>query len=201
MLAPRQRIAVTISTLYTLHRRKDIGRQLRSARRLRIPRSFLEELFVHYSLVLGVPAMLDGLEQLQVEWPRGLSKRRRDTSSKKGIHLLRRIYGEQTEKLLLNLDRLHPEASEWIVRDVYGKVFTRQGMTLRERELVTITVLSLQGLERQLYSHLRGALRLRVSHSTLVEVISLVERISRKQQRGARSVLSQVVSQRKMSYF
>ncbi|HEX9615329.1 MAG TPA: carboxymuconolactone decarboxylase family protein, partial [Bacteroidota bacterium] len=41
------------------------------------------------------------------------------------------------------------------------------------REIVNVVVLSLQGLERQLLSHLRGALRTGISIEELREILTL----------------------------
>lgn len=195
----RQRTLVMISILSALQRKEQVGKELRHARQGGIPRKALEELFIHFSLILGFPTMLDGLERLQILWPRVPRIVAPKPSPAKGRKILASIYGDQTEKLLRNLKQLHDEAADWIIRDVYGKVFSRHGLSLRERELVTVAVLSLQGLERQLYSHMRGALRLGVREETLQRALRLVERVTGRRQRGARAILSQVVSQRKMS--
>jgi alkylhydroperoxidase/carboxymuconolactone decarboxylase family protein YurZ len=84
-----------------------------------------------------------------------------------------------------------------IVHDVYGRVFSRPGLTLKERELINVTVLALQGLDRQLYSHLRGCLRVGVEVTVIREALSLVQRTSKRSMQTARTLLRLVVSQRK----
>jgi len=143
--------------------------------------------------------MLDGLERLQREWPAASIGRQRAVSLGKGKAVLKRVYGNQTQRLLANLERLHIEAPTWILRDVYGKVFPRRGLTLRERELITVTVLSLQHLDRQLYSHLRGLLRLGLRPAEVRTVFTVIERSSGRRQDRSRRVFQEVVSQKKMS--
>jgi len=78
-------------------------------------------------------------------------------------------------------------------------VFPRRGLTLRERELITVTVLSLQHLDRQLYSHLRGLLRLGLRPAEVRTVFTVIERSSGRRQDRSRRVFQEVVSQKKMS--
>ena len=193
------RILIAIAAKYALHRRQATRRDILRARRQGIRRMVLEELFIHLSLVLGFPSMLDGLERLQREWPAAPILRQRVVSVGRGKAVLKRVYGNQTARLLANLERLHREAPTWIVRDVYGKVFPRHGLTLRERELITVTVLSLQHLDRQLYSHLRGLLRLGLRPAEVRTVFAAIERASGRSQARSRRVFREVVSQKKMS--
>ena len=90
-----------------------------------------------------------------------------------GKRILERIYGQQTPKLLRHLDNVHPGLGHRITQDAYGLIMNRDGMTLPERELANVVVLYAHGFDRQLYSHLRGALRVGVSKRTLKSVILL----------------------------
>lgn len=53
----------------------------------------------------------------------------------------------------------HPELAEWILADGYGKVLSRPGLPIRERELIVVALLSALRLPLQLESHVRGAMR------------------------------------------
>jgi len=53
--------------------------------------------------------------------------------------------------------------AQWMIEHGYGRVLSRPGMTVRERELVTVAALSALGWERQLVSHLLGARRVGAS--------------------------------------
>jgi|SRR3972149_4257106 len=196
-LTERERCCISIAALFALQRRTDAYHLLRVIlRRYSFPTVFLEELFVHLSLVLGFPAMLEGLEFVRTIRPAD-ARRVRKRPSGGGKKILGRIYGAQTKKLLQNISRIHPDARSMIVNDVYGRVFARPGLSLKERELINVTVLALQGLDRQLYSHLRGSLRLGFHVATMREALVLVQRVSKRKMRTARSLLRVVVSQRK----
>jgi 4-carboxymuconolactone decarboxylase len=118
--------------------------------------------------------MLDGLESVAGASPqrrrRSLTTPRR-TAHKDGERVLKRIYGEQTPKLLRHFDELYPGLGHRITQDAYGLIMNRDGLTLPERELANVVVLFAHGFDRQLYSHLRGALRVGISKRTLESVI------------------------------
>jgi 4-carboxymuconolactone decarboxylase len=171
-LDDRQRLCIVLSALSTQGKREQVLNVLGQAIKQRqAPPTFFSELFIHLSLLLGFPTMLDGLEKLsalRAPSQRALSRRNTHRQRhRKGMKMLRRIYGEQAEKLLASLAELHVELPQMIIRNVYGEVFGRPGLTLAEREIINVTVLTIQALPRQLYSHIRGALRVGVPPTAL----------------------------------
>jgi 4-carboxymuconolactone decarboxylase len=68
------------------------------------------------------------------------------------------VYGDHYEKLRRNIRDLHPALDEWMIVDGYGKVLARPGVDLRTRELCVVAACAVSGQQRQLHSHLRGAL-------------------------------------------
>lgn len=54
---------------------------------------------------------------------------------------------------------LSPELDAWMIEDGYGRTLTRPGLSVIERELVTVAALAALGWERQLEAHRRGAAR------------------------------------------
>ncbi len=74
-----------------------------------------------------------------------------------GEKTCRKIYGYKYEKLISNTSGFSPELSEWLVIEGYGKVLSRKGLSLKEREILNVAVLSALKFENQLYSHFNGA--------------------------------------------
>jgi len=68
------------------------------------------------------------------------------------------VYGEAYERLRENIRELHPLLDEWMIVDGYGKVLSRPGLDLETRELCIVAACAASGQQRQLHSHLRGAL-------------------------------------------
>lgn len=193
----REQYCVVVSALYSLGRRGSAGTQIRLALvSKKVPRKFFEELFFHLSLLLGIPAMLEGLAQVQQISPRS-SARISQIPRVKGRKALSAVYGNQTDKLLNNLHKLHPDLPPLILEEVYGKTYSRPGLSFTEREIINITVLTIQGLNRQLFSHIRGAAKAGVSDESLKRILSVVRRLTGKEFLYAEKIMDAVVSQRK----
>jgi 4-carboxymuconolactone decarboxylase len=123
--------------------------------------------------------MLEGLGRLALLVPDAKPKSKR-SNPKAGRAILESIYGDQSEKLLVNLKRLQPELPSWILQETYGRVFTRSGLSIQEREILNIVVLANQGLEKQLFSHLRGALRVGLKRRQIEVALTKTERLCGK---------------------
>ena len=88
------------------------------------------------------------------------------------------VYGEMYEKLRGNIRRLHPQLDEWMIVEGYGKVLSREGLDLPRRELCIVAACVAAQQDRQLHSHLHGALNAGVSRAavdaTLVAIRDVV---------------------------
>lgn len=135
---------------------------LARARRAGARRLAAEEAALMLMLYAGYPAALEGLRVLNEAWP-GRARSRREGAqaawSKRGEALCRRVYGPAYGKLVPAVRALHPDLATWMVEHGYGRVLARPGMSAKDRELVTVAALAALGWERQLVSHLLGALR------------------------------------------
>jgi 4-carboxymuconolactone decarboxylase len=68
------------------------------------------------------------------------------------------VYGDSYDKLRKNVLELHPVLEDWMIVDGYGKVLARPGVALKTRELCVVAACAVSGQQRQLHSHLYGAL-------------------------------------------
>ena len=200
-LTKRQKYCVAVSALYAVGLRNHGNTVLEKAiRRDRIPPHLFSELFIHLSLFLGFPTMLEGLERLKtISGSKITASKSRISlgSSGNGMKIFREIYGDQAKKVLLNLKGLHSDMIRWVIRDAYGKIFTRGGMSLGERELVNVVVLAIQGFAPQLFSHLRGALRVGISSRGIIDTLNCIASCSRTEQRASLRMLGQITRMRR----
>ncbi len=86
---------------------------------------------------------------------------------RRGEELCRRVYGESFDALQVRMARLHPMIADWTVVEGYGKVLSRPGPDAPRREAAAVGTLIALGAERQLISHLLGALRTGVPRPSL----------------------------------
>lgn len=68
------------------------------------------------------------------------------------------VYGKFYAKLRGNIRHLHPALDEWMIVEGYGKILSRPGLELRMRELCIVAACVATGQDRQLHSHLHGAM-------------------------------------------
>ena len=84
------------------------------------------------------------------------------------------VYGSNFERLRANIQVLHPALDAWMVTEGYGRTLSRPGLDLARRELAIVAQVAVQGAERQLHSHLRGALNAGVTPEVLEETLEIV---------------------------
>jgi len=74
-----------------------------------------------------------------------------------GRVLFDRIYGANAPDVRDELASYHPALARWIAGHAYGRVLTRPGLSPALRELLSVACLAALRQERQLASHVRGA--------------------------------------------
>ena len=106
----------------------------------------------------------------------------------------RTVYGPVYDTLRDNVRALHPALDEWMVVDGYGKVLSRPALDLARRELCIVAACAATGQDRQLHSHLHGALNVGVDVATLRQAIDmLADGLGADRARAARLLLDRVI--------
>ena len=156
-----------------------------------VPAEWVEELILQTYLFAGFPRALNGMR----EWRRasGRPAPRDDEGTDYGEAeewLLRgeatcaTVYGPFYAKLRPNIAELHPALDAWMVVEGYGKTLSRPALDLRRRELCIVAACMAARQDRQLHSHLHGALHAGATHAevsaTLAEVGELVSEDDRR---------------------
>jgi 4-carboxymuconolactone decarboxylase len=144
-----------------------------------VPAVWVEELVLQSYLFSGFPRSLNAMR----EWRRltgsaalvlgegnGPEEWRR-----RGELTCRMVYGEMYDRLRVNIRALHPELDEWMIVEGYGKVLSRPGLDLPRRELCIVAACAASAQERQLHSHLHGALNVGVAAGVVTQVIEAIE--------------------------
>lgn len=89
-----------------------------------------------------------------------------------GYRLLDLLQDEATQRATLPaLEQLAPGMADWIVTAVFGGTYQREGLSLRDRQLLNLAALTaLGGVDPQLAGHVRTALRVGMTREQVVEV-------------------------------
>jgi 4-carboxymuconolactone decarboxylase len=126
---------------------------------------WMEEMILQTYLFAGFPRSLNAMR----EWRRasGRPAPARDidatleaapTWTARGESTCATVYGPFYAKLRPNIAALHPALDAWMIVEGYGKVLGRPALPLVVRELCVVAVCAASRQERQLHSHLHGAL-------------------------------------------
>lgn len=98
---------------------------------------------------------------------------RPETRLEKGIEAQVEIFGEGMREFYKSGPEEFRHINLWLARNCFGDYYTRTGLTLAQRELITFCFLMAQGgCESQLEAHVIGNLRLGHSKQYLINVVS-----------------------------
>jgi 4-carboxymuconolactone decarboxylase len=133
-----------------------------------------ESLLQNY-LFTGYPSAMISLKILKEYYPK-LENALHDSWDlnryrERGTKNCKIIYGRKFDKLISNVKSFSPELSDWLLLEGYGKVMGRKGLSLKQRELNNVSVLTTLKFEDQLYSHINGAFRTKATKEQIERVI------------------------------
>lgn len=90
----------------------------------------------------------------------------------KGIKYLKNMNPDSFRILEKNLEDVAPDMARYVAEFAYGEIYSRPGLDLKTRELVTIaSITTLGSAQTQLKSHIQGALNVGCSPQEIIEVI------------------------------
>ena len=146
-----------------------------------VPPQWVEELLLQSYMFCGFPRCLNATR----EWRRasGLAAPAEDEGTdydnvlawrERGEQTCRTVYGRFYERLRSNVRGLHPSLEEWMVVEGYGKLLGRPALDLRRRELCIVAICAADMQERQLHSHLHGAINAGATYRELHDVLHMV---------------------------
>ncbi len=140
-----------------------------------IPGLWVEELLLQSYLFAGFPRALNATREWRRVQPEPLSPiepAALDRWRENGVTTCSAVYGSMYERLRGNIRALHPQLDDWMITEGYGKVLSRPGLDLARRELCIVAACAAAAQDRQLHSHLHGALNVGVAPVVLDEVIA-----------------------------
>jgi 4-carboxymuconolactone decarboxylase len=122
----------------------------------------------------------------------------RETPRERGERLLRSVDGDAVaDNLLRTYGEFAPDFLTYLTEFAFGTIYARDG-DLRQRELIAISSLITMGdCERQLETHVHGALNVGLSQAEVVEaVMTLIPYVGFPKALNALAVVKRVVDKR-----
>ncbi len=128
----------------------------------------IEEAILQTLLFAGFPKTIEALKELRTHFPVKHAAKHVDDHEKAGEATSQIIYGNYHSKLKQVMDELHPDLTRWMIEDGYGRVLSRPGLKLQEREISVLASLMTSGMLNQFRAHVRGALYAGLSRDDII---------------------------------
>lgn len=154
------RALVRLSAALTAGSEAAVRSQLQETSQVASP-LWIEELLLQTYLFAGFPRALNGMREWRRLHKDAASPTRTVSEADaraRGEATCERVYGSMYDRLRVNIRVLHPLLDEWMILEGYGKVLSRPELDLPRRELCIVAACAAAGQDRQLQSHLHGAL-------------------------------------------
>lgn len=95
-----------------------------------------------------------------------------DTLYDQGMAVRRKILGDaHVDRAEANKSEVDAEFQKYIVENAWGSVWTRDGLNLRERSMLTICMMASLGHHDELAMHIRAAENAGASRQDIIEVL------------------------------
>lgn len=95
-----------------------------------------------------------------------------DDLYKKGMEIRRAVLGDaHVDKAEANKTAFDKDFQEYITNNAWGAVWSRPGLTKRERSLITIALLAVLGHEEELAMHIRATKNTGATEDDVKEVL------------------------------
>ncbi len=136
---------------------------------------WVEELLLQSYLFAGFPRTLNAMREWRRVHPAPAAPPADGTPERwraDGERTCAVVYGAFYERLRENIRHLHGALDEWMIMEGYGKVLSRPGLDLPRRELCIVAACAAAGQDRQLHSHLHGALNAGVAPAAVSDTIA-----------------------------
>lgn len=96
----------------------------------------------------------------------------RDQQFEQGLQMRKQVMGEAfVEKAFTNLDAFTEPLQEFVTRNAWGTTWCRDGLDLKTRSLLTISMLTALGRANEIKGHVRGAVNNGASMQEIQETL------------------------------
>jgi 4-carboxymuconolactone decarboxylase len=95
-----------------------------------------------------------------------------DSQFEDGLRMRKQVMGEAfVEKAFSNVDAFTAPLQEYVTRNAWGTTWCRDGLDLKTRSLITLSMLTALGRSHEIRGHVRGAVNNGASMKEIQEVL------------------------------
>ena len=88
-----------------------------------------------------------------------------------GLHTMEELFSQEVRTGMEEIKKISPDFWEMIVSTGFGDIYSRDTLSLSQREIITLTTLITQGAFDQLRVHLQAALNVGLTKEEIIEII------------------------------
>jgi 4-carboxymuconolactone decarboxylase len=176
VLDPATRALARLSAVVTAGTEQEIHDAIALAND-HIPAGWVDELLLQSYLFAGFPRALNAMRAWRRFQPQPVAPEPSGEAAQwrsDGAVTCAAVYGTMYERLRENIRALHPLLDDWMITEGYGKVMSRPGLDLARRELCVMAACAAANQDRQLLSHLNGALNVGVAPAVVTATIEAI---------------------------
>ena len=118
-----------------------------------------------------------------------------------GLEKIREVIGENGEKAVNSFQDIAPDLTKYIIEFPFGEIYSRTGLDLQKKQLVTLSSLVTQGdTEQALGVHIGGALNVGLTPTEIIEAfLQLLPYAGWPRVQNAVNVAAQVFEERQVT--
>ena len=180
-LTDRQRELITLVVLATNHTLTQLSVHVGAALNVGVTPVEIKEAIYQCAPYIGFPKTLDALDRANevfaernISLPLESQKRvAEEERYEKGLDIQVAIFGEAMRQRRQSAPENQKHIQEYLSAFCFGDIYSRSGLDIKTRELLTLCVISaLGGCENQLRGHVQGNLNVGNDKELLIEAIT-----------------------------
>lgn len=176
----KTRELVTITVLGTLQTLPQLNAHINAALNIGVTPIEIREAMYQLAPFIGFPKSLNAINTMnEVFQKKGIKLPLEDTTTtkdneryEKGFEIQNPIYGDEIKQSLKNLpNNVGDDVSRFLTEVCFGDFYTRGGLDIKTRELLTIAILTATGDKETLKAHIKGNIKVGNNKETIAAVI------------------------------
>jgi len=140
-----------------------------------IDQEAVEEVVLQTLLFAGFPKTIEAMKIVRKYYPQAGKAKQVGNHEEAGFKISKAIYGKHHPKLIRIMDDLHPDLRRWMIEDGYGRVLSRPGLSIKDREIAVLASLMAGGMPNQYLAHLRACVFVGIRAEDIVWFIRIFD--------------------------
>ena len=166
----KTRELVTITVLGTMQTLPQLNAHINAALNVGVTPIEIREAMYQLAPFIGFPKSLNAINTMNEVFETTTTKD--NERYEKGFEIQNPLYGDEIKQSLKNLpNNVGDDVSRFLTEVCFGDFYTRDGLDIKTRELLTIAILTATGNKETLKAHIKGNIKVGNNKETIAAVI------------------------------